>query len=70
MRVSNERHSSLYSEMGIALLDSTEVDGRDEAGAAGGALEMAGAATVIPSGICRGNALLAAGCGRSGWLTL
>ena len=45
----------------MAILGSADVDGCDEAGAAGGALGMAGAATVIPSGICLGDALLAAG---------
>ena len=71
MRVSNERHNSLYSEMGMAILGSAEVDGSDEAGVTGGALGMAGAAIVIPSiGICRGDALLVAGRGRSGWSTL
>ena len=47
--------------MGMAILGSAEVDGSDEVGATGGALGMAGAATVIPSGICLGDALLAAG---------
>ena len=70
MRVCNERHNSLYSEMGMAILGSAEVDGSDEAGVTGGALGMAGAAIGIPSGMCRGDALLAAGCGRSGWSTL
>ena len=66
VRVSNERHNSLNSEMGMVILGSAEVDGWDEAGATGGALGMAGAVIVIPSGICHGDALLAAGCGRSG----
>ena len=70
MRVCNAWHNSLYSEMGMAILGSAEVDGSDEAGVTGGALGMAGAAIGIPSGMCRGDALLAAGCGRSGWLTL
>ena len=70
MRVCNERHNSLYSEMGMAILGSAEVDGSDEAGVIGGALGMAGVAIGIPSGMCHGDALLAAGCGRSGWSTL
>ena len=45
----------------MAILGSADVDGCDGAGVAGGALGMAGAATVIPSGICLGDALLAAG---------
>ena len=56
--------------MGMAILGSAEVDGSNEAGVTGGALGMAGAAIGIPSGMCRGDALLAAGCGRSGCSTL
>ena len=70
MRVSNEWHNSLYSEMGMAILGSAEVDGSDEAGVTSGALGMAGVAIGIPLGMCRGDALLATGCGRSGWSTL
>ena len=52
MRVCSERHNSLYSEMGMAILGSTEEeDGCDEAGMTGGALGMAGEAIGIPSGI-------------------
>ena len=47
--------------MGMAILGSAEVDGSDEAGVTGGALGMAGAAIGIPSGMCRGDALLSAG---------
>ena len=56
--------------MGMAILGSAKVDGSDEAGVTGGALGMAGAAIDIPSDMCRGDALLAAGCGRSGYSTL
>ena len=56
--------------MGMAILGSAEVDGSDEAGVTGGALGMAGAAIGIPSGMCRGDALLAAGYGPSGCSTL
>ena len=70
MKVSNERHNSLYSEMGMTILGSAKVDGCDEAGVTGGALVMVGEAIGIPSGMCRGDALLAAGCGRSGCSTL
>ena len=45
----------------MAILGSADVDGCDEVGAAGGALGMAGVATVISSGLCLGEALLAAG---------
>ena len=45
------RHKSLYSEMGMAILGSAEEDGCDEAGVTGGALDMAGEAMGIPSGI-------------------
>ena len=45
------KHKSLYFEMGMAILGSAEVDGSDEAGATGGALDMAGEAMGIPSGI-------------------
>ena len=41
-----------------------------ETGVTGGALGMAGAAIGIPSGMCRGDALLAAGYGRSSCSTL
>ena len=51
MRVCSERHNSLYSEMGMAILGSAEEDGCDEAGVTGGALDMAGEAMGIPSGI-------------------
>ena len=48
----SERHNALYSEMGMAILGSTEEeDGCDEAGMTGGALDMAGEAIGIPSGI-------------------
>ncbi|RVX01237.1 Disease resistance-like protein DSC2 [Vitis vinifera] len=57
-----------YSDIGMAILGSADVDGYDEAGAAGGALGMAGAATVIPSGICLGEALLAAAEAQPGIL--
>ena len=45
----------------MAILGSADVDGCDGAGAAGGARGMAGVASVIPSGACLGEALLAAG---------
>ena len=49
----------------MAILGSADVDGCDGAGAgagaAGGARGMAGVASVIPSGICLVEALLAAG---------
>ena len=51
MRVCSERHNSLYSEMGMAILGSAEEDGCDEAGVTGGALDKAGEAMGIPSGI-------------------
>ena len=74
MRVCSERHNSLYSEMGMVILGSAEVDGSDEAGVTGGALGMAGEAIGIPSCMCRGDALLAAGiaagCGCPGCSTL
>ena len=70
MRVCSERHNSLYYEIGMTILGSAEVDGLDEDGVTGGALGMVGEAIGIPSGICRGDALLAAGYGRSGWSTL
>ena len=47
----SERHNSLYSEMGMAILGSAEEDGCDEAGVTGGALDMTGEAMGIPSGI-------------------
>ena len=47
----SERHNSLYSEMGMAILGSAEEDGCDEAGVTGGALDKAGEAMGIPSGI-------------------
>ena len=70
MRICSERHNSLYSEIGMAILGSTEEDGCDEAGVSGGALVMVGEAIGIPTGMCRGDALLAAGCGRSSCSTL
>ena len=70
VRICNERHNSLYLEIGMAILGSVEEDGCDEAGVSGGALVMVGEAIGIPSGMCRGDALLAAGCGRSGCSTL
>ena len=45
----------------MAILGSADVDGCDGAGAAGGARGMAGVATVISSGACLREALLAAG---------
>ena len=42
----------------MAILGSADVDGCDGAGAARG---MAGVVSVIPSGACLGEALLAAG---------
>ena len=45
------RHKSLYSEMGMAILGSAEVEGSDEAGVTGGALDMVREAMDIPSGI-------------------
>ena len=45
------RHKSLYSEMRMVILGSTEVEGSDEAGVIGGALDMVGEAMGIPSGI-------------------
>ena len=51
VRVCSERHNSLYSKMGMAILDSTEVDGSDEARVTRGALDMVGEAMGIPSGI-------------------
>ena len=45
----------------MAILGSADVDGCDGAGAAGEAQGMAGVASVIPSGICLEEALLAAG---------
>ena len=45
----------------MAILGSVEEDGSDEAGVTGGALVMVGEAIGIPSGMCRGDALLAAG---------
>ena len=51
MRVCSEQHNSLYSEMGIAILGSAEVDGSDEVGVTGGALDMVGEAMGTPSGI-------------------
>ena len=72
MRICSERHNSLYSEIGIAILGSAEEDGCDEAGVTGvtgGALVMVGEAIGTPSDMCRGDALLAAGCGRPGWST-
>ena len=51
MRVCSERHNSLYSEMGMAILGSAEEDGCDGAGVTGGALDMTGEAMGIPSGI-------------------
>lgn len=61
VRVSNARHSSRYSDIGMAILGSADVDGCDGAGAASGARGMAGVASVIPSCACLGEALLAAG---------
>ena len=37
--------------MGMTILGSVEVEGSDEAGVIGGALEMVGEAMGIPSGI-------------------
>ena len=45
------QHKSLYSEMGMAILGSVEVEGSDEAGVTGGALDMVGEAMGIPSSI-------------------
>ena len=45
------QHKSLYSEMGMAILGSAEVEGSNEAGVTGGALDMVGEAMGIPSGI-------------------
>ena len=44
-------HKSLYSEMGMAIFGSAEVEGSDEAGVTGGTLDMVGEAMGIPSGI-------------------
>ena len=51
MRICSERHNSLYSEIGMAILGLAEIDGSDEAGVTAGALGMAGEAMGIPSGI-------------------
>ena len=45
----------------MAILGSADVDGCDAVGVAGGARGMAGVASVIPSGGCLGEALLATG---------
>ena len=45
----------------MTILGFADVDGCDEAGAAGKARGMAGVASVIPSGLCLGEAVLAAG---------
>ena len=45
------RHNSLYSEMGMTILGSAEVEGSDEVGVTGGALDMVGEAMGILSGI-------------------
>ena len=45
----------------MTILGSADVDGCDGAGAAGGARGMAGVASVIGSGLCLVEALLAAG---------
>ena len=45
----------------MAILGSADVDGCDGAGVAGGARGMAGVASVISSGLCLVEALLAAG---------
>ena len=45
------RYKSLYSKMGMAILGSTKVEGSDEAGVTGGALDVVGEAMGIPSGI-------------------
>ena len=70
MRICSERHNSLYSEIGKAILGSAKEDGCDEAGVTGGALVIVGEAIGIPSGMCHGDALLAAGYGHSGCSTL
>ena len=45
------RHKSLYSEMGMTILGSAEVEGSDEGGVTRGALDMVGEVMGIPSGI-------------------